>query len=131
MPSVEDFKQKYAPAFDLMAKGGVRLDHLHVQDDKLVIAGAACSEELRNEIWTKIKGVDASYSDLSVQIDVDSSLPAPPPEGKSYTVKSGDTLSKIAQEFYGNANEYPKIAAANNIADANKISVGQKLIIPA
>ena len=29
MPTVDDFRQKYAPAFALIEKGGVRLDHLH------------------------------------------------------------------------------------------------------
>jgi surface antigen len=51
---------------------------------------------------------------------------------KSYTVKSGDTLSKIAESFYGNGDKahYNFIASANGIADANKISAGQKLTIP-
>ena len=33
--------------------------------------------------------------------------------GQSYTVKAGDTLSKIAKEHYGNANDYMKIFNAN------------------
>ena len=67
MATVDDFKQKYAPVFALMEKGGVRLDHLHVQDDKLVITGAAASEDLRNQIWNEIKAVDASYSRFAVR----------------------------------------------------------------
>ncbi len=49
-----------------------------------------------------------------------------------YTVKSGDTLSHIALHYYGDAGRkwYMKIAEANNIADPNKIFVGQKLKIP-
>ena len=134
MATVDDFKQKYAPVFALMEKGGVRLDHLHVQDDKLVMTGAAASEDLRNAIWNEIKGVDATYSDLECQIDVDSSLPAPPPDApaaQSYTVVSGDTLSKIAKQFYGDAGAYLKIADANGIDDPNSIQVGQELTIPA
>jgi nucleoid-associated protein YgaU len=134
MPTVDDFKQKYAPVFALMEKGGVRLDHLHVQDDKLVMTGAAASEDLRNAIWNEIKGVDATYSDVEVQIDVDTSLPAPPPDApaaQSYTVASGDTLSKIAKQFYGDAGAYQKIADANSIDDPNMIQVGQVLTIPA
>ncbi|PNK60298.1 peptidoglycan-binding protein LysM [Psychrobacter sp. FDAARGOS_221] len=54
------------------------------------------------------------------------------PESTMYTVKSGDTLSKIAQEVYGSANEYNKIFEANKpmLSDPNKIYVGQVLRIP-
>jgi len=134
MPTVDDFKQKYAPAFALIEKGGVRLDHLHVQDDKLVMTGAACSEDLKNQIWNEIKGVDPNYPDVQVDIEVDTTLPAPPPDApaaQSYTVASGDTLSKIAKNFYGDASQYQKIADANGIDDPNSIQVGQELTIPA
>ena len=49
-----------------------------------------------------------------------------------YVIKSGDTLSAIAQQFYGNANKYPKIFEANRevIKDANLIFPGQKIRIP-
>jgi nucleoid-associated protein YgaU len=47
-------------------------------------------------------------------------------------VKSGDTLSKIAKEFYGDAGEYMKIFKANGdkLTDPDKIKVGQELVIP-
>lgn len=48
----------------------------------------------------------------------------------SYTVKSGDTLSKIALRFYGSAGKYPLIASANGIAAPYIIRVGQVLTIP-
>ena len=49
-----------------------------------------------------------------------------------YTVKSGDTLSHIALNYYGDAgrSSYMKIAEANGLDDPNKIQVGQKLKIP-
>lgn len=52
--------------------------------------------------------------------------------GKSYTVKSGDTLSKIAKEFYGDASQWKKIQAANAdlIRDPDKIQPGWALNIP-
>lgn len=49
---------------------------------------------------------------------------------RTYVVRSGDTLSKIAARFYGDADRFRDIAAANKIANPNRISVGQKLIIP-
>ena len=49
---------------------------------------------------------------------------------QDYTVQPGDNLSKISKHFYGDANKYPVIAKANNLADPDKIKVGQKLVIP-
>ncbi|HEY7923319.1 MAG: LysM peptidoglycan-binding domain-containing protein [Burkholderiales bacterium] len=50
-----------------------------------------------------------------------------------YVVKSGDSLSKIAKQHYGNANEWKRIFEANTdvLKDPNKIFPGQKLKIPA
>lgn len=57
----------------------------------------------------------------------------PEPESRMYTVQSGDNLSKIAKQMYGDANDYPKIFEANKpmLSDPNKIYVGQVLRIPA
>jgi nucleoid-associated protein YgaU len=58
--------------------------------------------------------------------------PAAEEEVEFYVVKSGDTLSKIAKEFYGNAMKYPEIFEANKevIKDPDLIYPGQKLRIP-
>jgi nucleoid-associated protein YgaU len=50
-----------------------------------------------------------------------------------YTVKPGDTLSKISKQFYGNANEYMRIFNANKdkLRDPDHLQVGQELMIPA
>ncbi|MDV3128931.1 alpha/beta hydrolase-fold protein [Mycobacterium sp. 21AC1] len=47
-----------------------------------------------------------------------------------HTVASGDTLSELASRFYGDTNLSRLIAAANGIADPNRIQSGQRLIIP-
>ena len=51
---------------------------------------------------------------------------------REYTIKSGDTLSKIAKQHYGNANDWRKIFEANKstIQDPDKIFPGQKIVIP-
>ncbi len=53
-------------------------------------------------------------------------------EVEFYTVKSGDSLSKIAKQFYGNAMKYPQIFEANRevVKDPDLIYPGQKLRIP-
>ncbi len=50
-----------------------------------------------------------------------------------YTIQSGDTLSKIAKEKYGDANDYNKIFEANRevIGDPDKIYPGQQIRLPA
>jgi len=58
------------------------------------------------------------------------SIAAPP--AQFYTVVRGDTLSKIAKDFYGNANEYMVIFEANKpmLKHPDKIYPGQNLRIP-
>ena len=54
------------------------------------------------------------------------------PYAQYYVVKKGDSLSKIAEEVYGDKMLYPKIFEANRdtLSDPNKIKPGQKLLIP-
>lgn len=54
------------------------------------------------------------------------------PYAQYHVVKRGDTLSKIAEEYYGDKMLYPKIFEANRdiLKDPNKIKPGQKLRIP-
>jgi nucleoid-associated protein YgaU len=54
------------------------------------------------------------------------------PYTQHHVVVKGDTLSRIAQQYYGDAALYPKIFEANRdvLKDPNKISIGQKLRIP-
>ena len=56
----------------------------------------------------------------------------PAPATRDYTIKSGDSLSKIAKQFYGNAGDWQKIYQANKdkIKDPDMIFPGQKIIIP-
>jgi nucleoid-associated protein YgaU len=54
---------------------------------------------------------------------------APRPQTGTYTVVSGDTLSKIAAAFLGNAGRYPEIMALNHLT-STVIQVGMKLKIP-
>lgn len=55
------------------------------------------------------------------------------PSGKTYTVKAGDTLSKIAQSQLGKASRWPELARLQSppLRDPNRLTVGQKLRLPA
>ena len=91
------------------------------------ISGSTPDQENREKIILaagNVQGVDNVEDHLSVG--------APAAEARFYTVVSGDTLSKIAAEQYGNASKYPVIFEANKpmLKDPNKIYPGQNLRIP-
>jgi LysM repeat protein len=135
MDRFQDLKQKYASVLTLVQTRGVRLSHLHVQDNKLVLQGAAPSESVKNALWTQIKLINPAYDDIAADITVDPSLPqvgVATNSGRTYTVQPGDSLSKIAKQFYGNSNDYMRIFEANKdkLTDPNRIQTGQELVIP-
>lgn len=142
---LEQMKQKYAQVLTSIQREQVRLSHVHIQDNKLFIQGVAPSEQAKNRVWDQIKQVNPNWSqELIADITVDTSASAPQAQSASagqgqtsqgqrtYTVKAGDSLSKISKEFYGNPNDYMKVFEANRdqLTDPNKISPGQTLRIP-
>ncbi len=135
MDRLDELKSKYQSVLRLIEQKNLQMHNLHVQDNKLFIKASAGTQDLKNEIWQQIKLVDPTFSDLTCDIVIDQSLSPPKPaapEAKTYTVQPGDTLSKIAKQFYGNANAYLKVFEANKdkLSDPNKIQVGQVLKIP-
>jgi hypothetical protein len=134
-----------------MGQYQVRLENLNMQGDKLYMRAEAPSQDAKNKIWDQIKLVDPNYSDLICDITVNQSAAQAQSQGqtpttqtvgasatngqqnaRTYTVKPGDSLSKISREFYGDANKYEKIFQANRdkISDPNKIRPGEELVIP-
>lgn len=98
-------------------------------------------EELAKRVWKGEFGngderkqkLGSRYS--SVQALVNKGIGKPntstPIENKKYhIVQKGDTLWAIAKKYYGNGNQYPRIAQANNIKNPDIIYPGQKLLIP-
>ena len=118
----QELKSKYQPVADFMSKNGFQVQHFHVENGKAALTASAPTEHLKNRAWDEIKRIDPTFADLQHEITVG--------PGAMYVVKSGDSLSKIANSYYGNANDYRKIAEANNIPDPDKIQVGQQLKIP-
>lgn len=119
-----------------------------VQDDVATVAGTVQTLETKEKVVLvvgNVKGI-ARVNDML-------ELPAPPPAPEPdviaeaapvevpaaapqatvfYTVKSGDTLGKIAKAHYGNAMKYPVIFEANKpmLTDPDRIYPGQVLRIP-
>jgi nucleoid-associated protein YgaU len=130
-------RQKYQSVLTFMEQQGVRVQNVHVENGKLLIRGTAPSQDVKNRVWDQIKLVDSSFSDLTADISVAPGQGGPAgapsaPGGRTYTVKPGDTLSKISQQFYGDANQYHRIFEANRdkLKDPDKIQPGQELKIP-
>ncbi|HET8645262.1 MAG TPA: LysM peptidoglycan-binding domain-containing protein [Vicinamibacteria bacterium] len=132
-------RAKYDPVIRFMQQNGIRVQKSEMKDGKFFIKGEAPSADLKNKVWEQIKTVDTGYADLVADISVSAAGqggPAPgaaaTSPGQSYTVKAGDTLSKIAKEHYGDANAYMKIFDANKdkLKDPDEIKVGQVLSIP-
>lgn len=126
--NLEQAKAKYQSAIDMIQAKGGSLKNVHIEGEKLLIRAAMPTENLKNDIWNEIKRIDPGYADLMADITVDSSLKPP---ARTYTVKSGDSLSKIAKEFYGDAKLYTKIVAANpGIKNPDVIHPGDVFVIP-
>jgi len=104
------------------------------RDGKLYFTGTTKSTDEVNKIWDAIKTVPDWRTDIVGDITVDPNAPKQTPGsgGGTYTVKAGDTLSKIAKEHLGDANAYMKIFDANKdqLNDPDKIKPGQVLKIP-
>ncbi len=132
-----ELKQKYQTVLTTADQQHVQFQNLHVQDNKLFIKGTAPSDEAKNKFWEQIKLVSPNMDDITADINVDASRAigaavGGTPSGETYTVKSGDTLSKISKQLYGDGNEYMRIFYANRdkIKDPNMIQVGQQLTVP-
>ena len=95
--------------------------------DLATVRGEAQSQADREKVVLAI-----GNTDHVAQVDDQMTVATPEPESKFYTVKSGDNLSKIAKEMYGDANQYPKIFEANKpmLEHPDKIFPGQVLRIP-
>ncbi len=145
MANEQQLKQQYQPALNLMQQLGVRLQNVNMQGDKLFIRGEAPSDDVKNQVWNQIKLIDRNYSDLICDLTVNQQQQQARPQtmgagasmsggqsSRRYTVKPGDSLSKISRDFYGDAGQYMKIFEANKnvLRDPNQIQPGQELVIP-
>ena len=136
----QELKQKYQTALSVIEQQQVQIQNLHVQDDKLYIRGVAPSQDAANKVWDQVKLANPNLDDITLDLQVSHTQAQGAVAtggqsgqgGQTYTVKAGDTLSKISRQFYGDANEYMRIFYANRdkLHDPDKIQVGQQLVIP-
>ena len=121
-------KSKYQPVLDLGEKLGVKDGDVQEEGGILKIKGEAATQYEKNLIWDKIKEIGGEHpSDIKANITVgDTSV------YHRHTVKSGESLSKIAKHYYGDAMKYPKIFEANRniLKNPDIIHPDQELVIP-
>ena len=96
-------------------------------DGKVVLKGKA-KTQAEAEKAIIAAGNTPGVAEVESHIEVEEAAP----EAVFYTVQSGDTLSKIAKDHYGDAMKYPVIFEANKpmLSDPDKIYPGQTLRIP-
>lgn len=108
------------------------------RDGKLHFNGTVNSEDEKNQIWNALKTVPDWQTDIVAEITVQpSAAPAAPARApasamQTYTVKPGDTLSKIARDHLGNGNLYMEIFNANTdvLENPDKLKPGMVLKLP-
>lgn len=121
-------RDKYNHAIQT-AKGFRMEGSAEERDGKLYFKGQVKNQDEVNKIWEAIKTVPDWRNDVVAEVTIDPNAKA---EAATYTVKAGDTLSKIAKEQLGSASAYMEIFNANKdqLTDPDKIKPGQVLKIP-
>src|SRR3954469_4285139 len=96
------------------------------REGKLYFKGVTTSQADANRIWDAIKTIPDWSREVVADIKASSTSTG---GGSTYTVKAGDTLSKIAKETLGDANSYMEIFNLNReqLTDPDKIKPGQVL----
>lgn len=123
----------------IISGSGLDIDNvdIEIENDLVTIWGQAVSEEVKEKailILGNMDGVAAIDDRISV-VPRASEAPASAPAAQAtqmYEVQPGDSLSKIAQKFYGDPLKYKTIFEANQpmLRDPNLIYPGQTLRIP-
>ena len=121
-------KNKYQSVLDLGERLNIQNGDVKEENGQLKVWGTAKNQYEKNLLWDEIKRVGGENpSDIMADIKVaDSSVYA------HHTVKSGESLSKIAKHYYGDANKYNTIYEANKgkLKSADLIHPGDELVIP-
>ena len=99
------------------------------REGKLYFHGTVPTQDEANKIWDAIKAIPDWPHEIVADIKATGTAAA---SARTYTVKPGDTLSKIAKEMLGDSRSYMEIFNANRdqVTDPDKIKPGQVLKIP-
>lgn len=123
-------REKYSHAIQTAKNFGMQ-GSAEERDGKLHFKGTVKTQDEANAIWTAIKTVPSWSQEVVADVKATGG-PAAAAAPATYTVQSGDTLSKIAKDHLGNANAYMEIFNLNRdqLSDPDKIKPGQVLKLP-
>ena len=121
-------KEKYQDLLDLGQELNIQNGDVKEEDGVLKVWGTTKTPYEKNILWDKIKEIGGENpTDIMADIKIaDESI------YHRHTVKSGETLGKIAKHYYGNAMKYKDIFKANSdiLKNPDLIYPDQELIIP-
>lgn len=131
-PAVQDLNAQAAQAITTYVQAqNLGLSNLRIAFDgaqgKVTVQGQAPTQAIKEKVTLCCGNVASVQSVENLMLVTQTE-----PEAQFHDVVRGDTLSAIAQKFYGNANKYPAIFEANRpmLTHPDKIYPGQKLRIP-
>ena len=120
--------QRYQPVLDLGSQLNMQDVKVEETDGKLKVWGTVDTQYEKNQLWNEIKRIGGEQpTDLMADITVNNNG-----YFHKHTVKSGESLSKIAGHYYEDVKKYDQIFEANRniLSDPDKIQPGQELVIP-
>ena len=121
-------QQKYRSVLNMGEDMNARNGYVEEADGKLRVGGTVETQRQKDMMWDEIKRIGGENpTDIEADIKVSNTS-----YYAKHTVKKGDSLSKIAKEYYGDPMAYRHIYNANTdiLDDPNKIFPDQELTIP-
>ncbi len=118
-------QEKYQSLIDLANSSGISGLNVTEGEGFIKIEGTAASAEAKQALWDEYSRIDPDYRSGDLVLNID----APEAAANTYTVQSGDNLSKIGSKY---GVSWQKIFEANRdkLNDPDKIFPGQELNIP-
>lgn len=120
---------KYGPVYTLAQNLGCTNLDAKEADGRMTISAACPTRHVADQVWDKVKQIDPELDDNDLTLNL---TVARQDVYGEYEVKSGDTLSEIAQKLTKGKLSYKQIFEANRdlLSDPDKIRPGQRLKIP-
>ncbi len=122
-------REKYQPLLDLASQGGVGGLEVSEDGDVLRVSGTAPSEEVKQRLWDEYNRLDPDMRSGDLVLNIQVAGGGQGGGEETYTIKSGDTLSKIGKH-YGVSWQEVFEANRDTIKDPDKIFPGQTIRIP-
>lgn len=121
-------ESKYRPVLELGEKYDARNMQAKEEDGKLRMGGTVSTQYEKDRMWDKIKEIGGEDPwDIEADIKVANTA-----YYHKHTVEKGESLSEIANKYYGDPMQYMRIFNANKdvLEDPNMIYPDQELVIP-